>query len=69
MDGAVQVHDDYEKNVPELFACNVFSVATDGKDLRYGSVRMPIELWGPWRLDDEALPQGLSDLQQAVIPT
>ena len=28
---------------------NVFSVATEGKDLRYGSIRMPIELWGPWR--------------------
>jgi type I restriction enzyme R subunit len=66
VDGALQVHDDYEKNVPELFACNVFSVATEGKDLRYGSIRMPIELWGPWRMDDEALPQGLSDLQQAV---
>ncbi len=65
-DGALQVHDDYEKNVPELFACNVFSVATEGKDLRYGSIRMPIELWGPWRMDDDALPQGLSDLQQAV---
>jgi type I restriction enzyme R subunit len=25
VDGAVQVHDDYEKFVPELFVCNVFS--------------------------------------------
>ena len=30
VDGAVQVHDDYEKFVPELFVCNVFSVATEG---------------------------------------
>jgi len=66
VDGALQVHDDYEKNVPELFACNVFSIATEGKDLRYGSIRMPIELWGPWRMDDDAVPQGLSDLQHAV---
>ncbi|MBW4528518.1 MAG: HsdR family type I site-specific deoxyribonuclease [Phormidium tanganyikae FI6-MK23] len=66
VDGALQVHDDYEKNVPELFACNVFSVATEGKDLRFGSIRMPIELWGPWRMDDDAVPQGLSDLQHAV---
>ena len=49
VDGALQVHNDYERFVPELFACNVFSVATEGKDLRYGSVRMPVELWGPWR--------------------
>lgn len=26
VDGALQVHDDYEKFVPELFVCNVFSV-------------------------------------------
>jgi type I restriction enzyme R subunit len=63
VDGALQVHDDYEKNVPELFACNVFSVATEGKELRYGSIRMPIDLWGPWRLDDDALPASLADLK------
>jgi type I restriction enzyme R subunit len=66
MDGALQIQDDYEKNVPELFACNVFSVATEGKDLRYGSIRTPLELWSPWRLDEKALPQALWDLQQAV---
>lgn len=49
VDGALQVHNDYERFVPELFACNVFSVATEGKDLRYGSIDMPVELWGPWR--------------------
>ena len=38
VDGALQVHNDYERFVPELFACNVFSVATEGKDLRYGSI-------------------------------
>jgi type I restriction enzyme R subunit len=48
-DAAFQVHNDYERFVPELFVCNVFSVATEGKDLRYGSIRMPVELWGPWR--------------------
>src|SRR5688572_6111605 len=47
-DGAKQIHDDYERFVPELFACNVFSVATEGKDLRYGAVHMPLDQWGPW---------------------
>ena len=28
---------------------NVFSVATEGKEFRYGSIRMPVDLWGPWR--------------------
>jgi type I restriction enzyme, R subunit len=56
VDGALQIHDDYERQVPELFAANVFSVATEGKELRYGAVRMPVDLWGPWRLDDEQAP-------------
>jgi type I restriction enzyme, R subunit len=47
-DGAKQVHDDYERFVPELFACNVFSVATEGKDLRYGAIHVPLDQWGPW---------------------
>ena len=66
VDGAIQVHDDYEQNVPELFACNVLSLATEGKDLRYGSIRMPIQEWGPWRLDEDKLPQGLAHLQQVI---
>ena len=66
VDGALQVHDDYEKYVPELFACNVFSVASEGKELRYGSIRMPVNLWGPWRVDDDPVPAGLSDLQRSI---
>ena len=57
LDGALQVHDDYERNVPELFVPNAFSIATEGKEYRYGSIRMPVEFWGPWRLENEdALP-------------
>ena len=51
VDGAVQVHDDYEKFVPELFVCNVFSVATEGKAYHYGSIGLPVKDWGPWNLD------------------
>lgn len=54
VDGAHQVQR-YEADGPELFVSNVFSVATEGKDLRYGSLRLPLKDWGPWRLD-EALP-------------
>jgi type I restriction enzyme R subunit len=53
VDGAVQVHDDYEKFVPELFVCNVFSVATEGKAYRYGSIGLPVKDWGPWHLDGD----------------
>ncbi|WP_413174493.1 type I restriction endonuclease subunit R [Anabaena azotica] len=66
VDGALQVHDDYEKNVPELFACNVFSVATEGKELRYGSIRMPVDLWGPWRTDDNTPLASLAALKDAI---
>ena len=65
LDGAVDIHDDYEQNVPELFVPNVFSVATEGKEFRYGSVRMPLDLWGPWRSDDEAL-QSMGEVEKAV---
>ena len=66
VDGALQVHADYEKFVPELFACNVFSVASEGKELRYGSIRMPVDLWGPWRLENEQAAGKLTDVEKAV---
>ena len=53
-DGATQIHDDYERNVPELFVPNLCSIATDGKDLHYGSIGLPVDLWGPWRTEVEA---------------
>jgi type I restriction enzyme, R subunit len=66
LDGAVQVHDDYEKNVPELFVPNLLSIATEGKELRYGSIGLPVELWGPWRIEpDESLPS-MKQLEKSV---
>lgn len=52
VDGAKQIHDDYEKFVPEWFACNVFNIATEGKDLRYGAIHTPLELWSPWLVEE-----------------
>ncbi len=52
VDGAIQVHDDYERFVPELFVCNVFSMATEGKEYHFGSIGMQVKDWGPWHLDD-----------------
>lgn len=65
LDGALQVHD-YERDVPELFVAHVFSVASEGKELMYGSIRCPLDLWGPWRGDDEAAPGTLAGLKGAV---
>ena len=65
-DGAKQIHDDYERFVPELFACNVFSVATEGKDLRYGSVHLPLDKWSPWRPDETISASGLVDIRKSA---
>lgn len=66
VDGAAQVHDDYEVNVPGFFVPNVFSFATEGKAFRYGAVRMPIEMWAPWRAGGDELA-GLGEVDRAVV--
>ena len=48
VDGASDIHNGYEQSVPQMFVPNVLSFATEGKCYRYGSVRMPIDIWGPW---------------------
>lgn len=64
LDGAMDIHDDYENTISQLFVPNVFSFATEGKTFRYGSVRMPLELWGPWRNTNGGA--GLSEIKQAL---
>lgn len=66
LDGALQVHEDYECNVPELFVPNVFSIATEGKEFHYGSIGLPVELWGPWRIGAESDSPALRQLEKAV---
>ena len=52
IDAAAQLNEDYEKNIPMFFVPNVLNFATEGKDFRYGSVGMPVGMWGPWRDED-----------------
>lgn len=66
VDGAAQVHDDYEVNVPSFFVSNVFSFATEGKAFRYGTVRMPLQMWAPWRAGGDGLA-GLGEVDRAVV--
>ncbi len=66
VDGAADIHDDYENNIPALFVPNVFSFATEGKTYRFGSIRMPLELWAPWRDADSETIGGLCELEKAV---
>ena len=65
VDGAAQVHDDYEVNVPRFFVPNVFSFASEGKAFRFGALRAPIEMWAPWRAGGAELG-GLQELDRAV---
>ena len=67
VDGAKQLHDDYEKFIPELFACNVLNVATEGKDLRYGAIHTPLELWSPWIVDSLKARLTASKQNQASV--
>ncbi|MDW7761651.1 MAG: type I restriction endonuclease subunit R [Acidobacteriota bacterium] len=66
LDGAIQIHDDYERNVPELFVPNLLSVATEGKEFRYGSIGLPVELWGPWRIESEVKTPVLEQVARGV---
>ena len=65
-DGAFQVNQIYEREVPAMFVPNVFSFATEGKAFRYGSIRMPIEMWGPWR-DDGNQDEGRIEHVKATV--
>ena len=65
-DGAFQVNEIYEKQVPAMFVPNVFSFASEGRLFRYGSVRMPIDMWGPWR-DHENQQEGQLQHVKAAV--
>lgn len=65
VDGAIQLQD-YQHDFPEFFAPNVFLFATEGKTYRCGSVRMPLEMWGPWREEGQKTVSGLAEVRAAV---
>ncbi len=52
LDGAFDIHDIYENSVQGLFVPNILNFATEGKELRYGAVRTPLEFWCPWRKEE-----------------
>jgi type I restriction enzyme, R subunit len=69
LDAAVQIADDYEKNVPTFFVPNVLSFGTEGKEFRYGSVGMPGSMWGPWReepMEGKRQPVSLAQVRVAI---
>ena len=65
LDGAGDISA-YEKSIPQMFVTNVFNFATEGKCYRYGSVNMPINLWGPWHTPDNKAEGTLSDVKRSI---
>ena len=66
VDGASDIHNGYEQSVPQMFVPNVLSFATEGKCYRYGSVRMPIDSWGPWHEGENKAEGTLADVQRSI---
>jgi type I restriction enzyme R subunit len=66
VDGASDIVNGYEQSVPQMFVPNVFNFATEGKMYRYGSIRMPVNIWGPWHALDNKSEGTLADVQRSV---
>lgn len=56
----------YEKSIPAMFVTNVFNFATEGKCYRYGSVNMPINMWGPWHTANHKTEGSLTDVKASM---
>lgn len=71
LDGATDISA-YEKSIPQMFVTNVFNFATEGKCYRYGSVNMPVNMWGPWHTPAHKTEGGLADvkisMEDMIIP-
>ncbi|PKA10895.1 DEAD/DEAH box helicase [Leptospira meyeri] len=71
LDGAHEIHSVYENAVPQLFVPNIFSFATEGKELFYGAVRCPLEFWSPWRITEKdqgiAKQLGLAEIGRELV--
>ena len=65
LDGAGDISA-YEKSIPQMFVTNVFNFATEGKCYRYGSVCMPINLWGPWHTARNKHEGTLADIARSI---
>lgn len=65
LDGASDIAS-YEQTIPEMFVSNIFNFATEGKCYRYGSVGMPINMWGPWHTPDHKAEGSLADVKVSI---
>jgi type I restriction enzyme R subunit len=67
LNAARDIHNTYEVEQPGFFVPNVLNFATEGKEFRYGPVRMPAEMWLPWgKTSEEPPPVGLARALRAA---
>lgn len=43
----------YQKSIPEMFVSNILCFASEGKELQYGGIGLPVEKWGPWFANED----------------
>jgi len=63
----------YQKTCAPMFVPNLLSVATDGRQLRAGSITTPAERWFPWETQESraltsSLQKSLLQAQQLLAP-
>ena len=56
----------YEQSVPQMFVTNIFNFATEGKCFRYGTIKMPVNLWGPWHTPLHKKEGRLADVRTSI---
>jgi type I restriction enzyme R subunit len=49
-----------------MFVPNIFSFASDGRAYRYGSIRMPLTIWGPWRVEPRS--EDSAGVRDIIVP-
>src|SRR3989344_5775932 len=65
VDGAIQI-EEYQNSIPTLFVPNLFCFATEGKEYRVGSIKLPIEKWQPWKKTTDTAFEKLTELKNAM---
>lgn len=43
----------YQKSITEMFVPNILSIASEGKELMYGGIGLPVDKWGPWYASED----------------
>ena len=53
----------YQKSIPEMFVTNILSFSSEGKELQYGGIGLPVDKWGPWFADESRRHGCLEDVE------